>query len=115
MELMAVITGLEALKYENCEVTIYTDSKYVSESVEKGWVFEWEKNRFKKKKNPDLWNRFLECYRKHKVKFVWIKGHNDNVENERCDFLAVSAGRAKSLLIDEGYVNSDQDSLNGLD
>jgi ribonuclease HI len=103
MELMAVIAGLEALKIPGSKVVIYTDSKYVADSVEKGWVFKWEKNSFKKKKNPDLWIRFLQVYRKHNVRFVWIKGHSNNIENERCDHLAVSAYSGSNLLDDSGY------------
>lgn len=105
MELMAVIVGLEALKTENNSVTIYTDSKYVSDAVSKGWVFQWEKKNFTGKKNPDLWMRFLKIYRKHQVKFVWIKGHADIPENERCDCLAVEASQAANLLIDIPFEN----------
>src|SRR5665647_2443568 len=91
MELMAVIEGLEALKIPGSKVVVYTDSKYVADSIEKGWVFQWESKSFKKKKNPDLWMRFLKSYRKHNIRFVWIKGHANNVENEVCDRLAVAA------------------------
>lgn len=108
MELMAVIEGLESLKIEGCNVTVYTDSKYVADAVEKGWVFNWEKLQFKKKKNQDLWMRFLRSYRKHKVRMVWIKGHANNVENEICDKLAVNAYREGNLPIDTGY-NPDED------
>jgi ribonuclease HI len=107
MELMAVIAGLEALKAVNCEVTVYTDSKYVSEAVERGWVFSWEKKRFHKKKNPDLWLQFLKVYRKHQVKFVWIKGHAAIPENERCDFLAVEASKGANLPEDSGYATPE--------
>jgi ribonuclease HI len=103
MELLAVITGLEALKIPNSKVVIYTDSRYVSDSVEKGWVFQWESKGFKKKKNPDLWIRFLKIYRKHQVRFVWIKGHSNNIENEVCDRLAVAAYGAGILKDDTGY------------
>lgn len=103
MELLAVITGLEALKSAGCNVTVYTDSRYVADAIEKGWVFAWEKKYFAGKKNPDLWKRFLLVYRKHKVKFVWVKGHAAVPENERCDFLAVQASRSKELWEDEGY------------
>jgi len=103
MELLAVIVALEALKAENCEVTIYTDSKYVSDAVTKGWLFSWVNKRFKGKKNPDLWMRFLESYKKHKVSFVWIKGHANIPENERCDQLAVEASKGSALLDDVGY------------
>ncbi|MCU0457213.1 MAG: ribonuclease HI [Bacteroidales bacterium] len=104
MELLAVIVGLEALKKPGSNVTVYTDSKYVADAVEKGWVFQWESKHFKKKKNPDLWIRFLDIYRKHKVKFVWIKGHNNDPENELCDMMAVEASRSRVLLEDEGYI-----------
>lgn len=113
MELMAVIVALEALKYDNCDVTLYTDSKYVADTVEKGWIFEWEKKRFKKKKNSDLWNRFLKVYRKHNVNFVWIKGHADNEENIRCDKLAVKALKKKNLMTDEGYDKENSIFING--
>lgn len=103
MELMAVISGLEALKIVGSKVVIYTDSKYVSDSVEKGWVFQWESKEFKKKKNPDLWTRFLKIYRKHNVRFIWIKGHANNPENERCDHLAVEAYKSGNLKEDTGY------------
>ncbi|HZY24395.1 MAG TPA: ribonuclease HI, partial [Bacteroidales bacterium] len=103
MELMAVIEGLEALKIPGSKVIVYTDSKYVADSVEKGWVFQWESKGFKKKKNPDLWLRFLRIYRKHNVRFKWIKGHSSNIENEICDRLAVNAYQKNSLLDDTGY------------
>jgi len=104
MELLAVITGLETIKLPSAEVEIWSDSKYVVEAVEKGWVFDWEKKDFKKKKNPDLWKRFLQVYRKHKVKFHWLKGHNEHPLNERCDELATAAADGYQLLKDEGYV-----------
>jgi ribonuclease HI len=112
MELLAVIAGLEALKYENSTVTIYSDSKYVTDAVEKGWLANWEKTGFKKKKNPDLWKRFLLVYKKHRVKFIWIKGHSEIKENERCDFLAVQASKSPNLLSDLGYESSLEE--NGL-
>jgi ribonuclease HI len=111
MELLAVIVGLEALKIPDSRVTIYTDSRYVSDSVEKGWVFQWESKAFKKKKNPDLWIRFLKVYRKHNIKFVWIKGHASNPENELCDRLAVEAYRAGSLSEDSGYHPEDENDI----
>ena len=104
MELMAVIVGLEALKNDGCEVTIYSDSKYVVDAVSKGWVFGWEKKGFAGKKNPDLWQRFLRVYRRHRVRFVWVKGHAETVENNRCDTLAVAAANDPSRWIeDTGY------------
>ena len=102
MELMAVIIGLEALN-QKCNVTIYSDSKYVVDSVEKGWIFGWEKKGFKDKKNPDLWKRFLKTYRNHNVRFQWVKGHAGNKYNEMCDQLAVQAAESSNLLKDEGY------------
>jgi len=112
MELLAVITGLEALKKEGSQVVVYTDSKYVSDAVEKGWLFQWESKAFKKKKNPDLWIRFLKVYRNHKVRFVWIKGHNNDPENELCDRMAVEASKGKSLQEDTGYVPvTDENNL----
>ncbi|MBO5758836.1 MAG: ribonuclease HI [Rikenellaceae bacterium] len=103
MELLGVIVGLEALKFEGSDVTIYSDSKYVVDAVSKGWVYGWERKGFAGKKNPDLWARFLRVFRRHKVRFVWIKGHADNVENERCDRLAVAAAESGNLLDDFGY------------
>ncbi|QNK63308.1 ribonuclease HI [Pedobacter sp. PAMC26386] len=95
MELLAVIEGLQTIKKPGEQVTIYSDSKYVVDSVEKKWVFGWVKKGFKDKKNKDLWIRFLAVYKLHDVKFIWIKGHNDHPENERCDVLAVAASRDK--------------------
>jgi len=103
MELMAVISGLESLKNPGSRVVVYTDSKYVADSVEKGWVFQWESKGFKKKKNADLWIKFLSIYRKHKVRFIWIKGHSNNTENEICDRLAVNAYLNGILNEDTGY------------
>ena len=103
MELLAVIIALETLKITGSEVTVYTDSKYVADAVTKGWVFNWVKKRFKGKKNPDLWLRFLEIYKKHLVKFVWVKGHANNPLNERCDELAVEAALQSNLKEDTGY------------
>ena len=110
MELLAVIVGLEAVKKTSSEIRVYSDSKYVVDSVEKKWVFSWEKNNFKKKKNPDLWLRFLGVYRKHSVSFVWIKGHANNKENERCDYLAVKAAEKNNLKKDFWYENQEKDN-----
>jgi len=109
MELLSVIVGLESLKKEKTLVTIYSDSKYVVDSVEKKWVFGWEKKNFGKKKNPDLWIRFLKIYRKQNVKFVWIKGHANIKENERCDELAVNAAEGSNLKKDVWYENNVAD------
>jgi ribonuclease HI len=111
MELLAVIAGLEALKIPGSNVVIYTDSKYVADSVEKGWVFQWESKAFKKKKNPDLWIRFLKIYRKHNVRLVWIKGHANNIENEKCDRLAVDAYSRTILLEDKGYIPEEESNI----
>ena len=108
MELMAVIVALESLKIPGSSVTVYTDSRYVADAVGKKWLFDWEKKEFKKKKNPDLWRRFLDAYRKHKVNFVWIRGHANIPENELCDRLAVEASRSSALIEDTGY-NPDID------
>lgn len=103
MELLGVIEALEHLKHSGSSATIYSDSRYVCEAINQKWVFDWERKGFKKKKNTDLWKRFLPLYRKHKLKFVWIKGHNNNPENERCDQLAVNASRGGNLPADEAY------------
>ncbi len=103
MELLAVIVALESLKIPGSRVTIYTDSRYVADAVEKKWLFGWERNGFKKKKNPDLWQRFLLAYRKHNVTFVWVKGHSNIPENDICDRLAVAAANSPNLLVDQGY------------
>lgn len=111
MELLSVISALEAIKQDNAKCTIYSDSKYVVDSVEKGWVFNWEKKNFKKKKNVDLWKRFLLIYKKHTIRFIWVKGHAGHPENERCDDLAVQAAQGRNLLIDKGY---EAENKNGL-
>ncbi len=104
MELMGVCVALESLKFEGSDVTIYSDSKYVVDAVEKKWVFGWERKNFEGKKNPDLWMRFLRIYRRHNVKFIWVKGHASTVENNRCDELAVAAANNRGdLIADIGY------------
>ncbi len=110
MELLAVIVGLEKLKKPKTKVIVVSDSKYVVDSVEKKWVFGWEKKGFEGKKNPDLWKRFLVIYRKHEVSFKWIKGHNSHPQNERCDELAVYASGLKELSVDAFY-ESEEDKL----
>lgn len=106
MELMGVISGLKALKKENLDIEITTDSKYVVDSVNKGWVFNWEKTNFIGRKNADLWKIFLSLYRKHKVKMIWVRGHNAHPINEQCDKLAVLARKGNNLKIDEEYLKS---------
>ena len=103
MELLAVIVGLEALTRDGIEVDVYSDSKYVVDAVEKRWVFGWEKKGYKDKKNPDLWQRFLHVYRRHQVRFHWVKGHAGNPLNERVDAMAVAAYQTGDLLTDAWY------------
>jgi len=103
MELLAVIDALKNLKNPGTQVLVFTDSKYVVDSVKKGWVFGWEKKGFKDRKNTDLWKDFLVEYRKHEVDFKWIRGHNNHIQNERCDVLAVEASKKPRLLIDQGF------------
>jgi len=113
MELMSVIVALEMLKKPGMNVTIYSDSKYVVDSVIKKWVFGWVKKGFKGKKNVDLWKRFLVIYPKHTVNFVWVKGHAGNKYNEICDQLAVAAANAKDHKVDTGYeeTNGKQEGI----
>lgn len=103
MELLAVIKGLEALKGTGHRVTVYSDSKYVVDSVEKAWIWNWQTKGFKGKKNVDLWKLFIPLYQKHQVKFKWVKGHHGNPLNERCDELAANASQSPELLIDHGF------------
>lgn len=103
MELLAVIAALEALKKQGIPVTIYSDSEYVINAIEKGWLWSWEKKDFKKKANTDLWKRYIPLHRRYNPKFIWIRGHAGHPENERCDELAVAAARSASLLIDHEY------------
>ncbi len=111
MELMAVIAALQALKKSNVHITIYSDSSYVVNAIEKGWLFGWEKKGFKDKKNVDLWKIFLQYYKLHKIKFVWVKGHADNPMNNRCDELATAAADSGNWLIDEGFEKNTDDQL----
>ena len=103
MELMSVVAALEALKKTGEEVIVYSDSKYVVDSVEKGWLMNWVKNDFKGKKNADIWKRFLKVYQLHRVKFRWIKGHSNHPENERCDEMAVASSSTGNLMVDSGF------------
>jgi ribonuclease HI len=109
MELLAVIKGLEALRKKGTSVKLFTDSQYVANAVNKGWVFDWERKHFRKKKNQDLWIRFLELYRQHNVSLFWLKGHNNDTENERCDILAVNASKEPVLSEDTGYIPDNND------
>ncbi len=104
MELMAAIAALEAMKKNNLDILIYSDSSYVVKAVEEGWLKNWIRTDFKGgKKNKDLWLRFHKLSQNHKLKFKWVKGHADNFYNTRCDELATEAADGKHLLIDEGY------------
>lgn len=107
MELMAVIVGLEALTKPGQEVVIYSDSKYVVDAVEKKWVFGWMSKGFAGKKNKDLWIRFLQIYKQHKVRFQWVKGHAGHPENERCDRLAVAAAQQKDKLLIDAFFEAE--------
>ena len=111
MELLAVIEALKKLKQTNLKIIVYTDSKYVVDSVEKKWLFKWEKINFKNKKNVDLWLDFLSLYKKNSIKFYWIKGHNDHPQNERCDKLAFNAAGRENLFSDKGYENNKLNTL----
>lgn len=111
MELLAVIVGLEKLKKPNMKVLVVSDSKYVIDAVLKKWVFGWEKKSFLGKKNPDLWIRFLKIYRSHTVDFKWIKGHNNHIQNERCDKLATTASSLPNLSVDSFYEKENKNML----
>lgn len=108
MELLAAIVALEKLKKPQQDITIITDSKYVCNAVNKGWVFNWEKMSYKGKKNPDLWQRFMRNYHKHQVKIQWIKGHAGHQWNELADQLATQAADAADLKIDLGYERQEK-------
>lgn len=114
MELLAVIAGLEALKFDGCNVTVYSDSKYVVDAVEKRWVYAWHSKMFKGKKNKDLWMRYLAVAKKHRITFVWVKGHSGNRYNERCDVLAVAAAESSMLKEDTWYVTNGRFEDDGL-
>lgn len=103
MELLAVIKGLQALNTTEYPVQIFSDSKYVVDAIEKGWLWGWQKKGFKDKKNPDLWLRYIPLHLKFKPKFIWVKGHAGHPENERCDQLAVAAAEGMDLKVDVGY------------
>jgi len=113
MELLAVIVALESMKTPNLPIRIYSDSKYVVDAIEQGWLKNWEKKSFKKTKNPDLWIRFLKIYRNFPdIKFNWVKGHANDVLNNRADQLAVEASKANNLKTDVGYENPENTLFN---
>lgn len=112
MELLAVIIALEALK-RKCKVELFSDSKYVVDAIEKGWALKWKANNWKRNKkdkaeNSDLWEKLLTLLENHEVKFIWVKGHASNPENNRCDQLAVSASKSNKLLIDKEFENRNR-------
>ena len=113
MELMAVIEGLKAIRWEHARVEVWSDSKYVVDALQKGWLEGWIAKGWKKVKNQDLWQEFLPLYRAHDVTFHWRKGHAGHLENERCDRLAVAAYSlgAEALPQDNGYIGEDQTLL----
>lgn len=106
MELLAVIEGLKAIKWDNAEVHVWSDSSYVVKAINEGWLSNWECKGFKKVKNVDLWQEFIPLFKKHRVTFHWIKGHNGHPENERCDKLAVAAYLQQDLPEDSGYLEA---------
>jgi ribonuclease HI len=111
MELLAVIAALENIKTQNANITVYSDSKYVIDAINQGWLKTWERTHFKNKKNPDLWMRFLRVYKCHNVKFIWVAGHAGNLLNELCDKLAVEASMQPNLPEDVGYIKNIENDL----
>ncbi|WP_417428197.1 ribonuclease HI [Halpernia sp.] len=111
MELLAVIVGLEQLKNGEEDVHVFTDSKYVSEAINKKWLQNWVKIGFKNKKNPDLWQRLIPLLKKHKVTFHWIKGHDGHIQNEICDKIAVKASQGENLETDDYFENANNGGL----
>ncbi|MBN1266126.1 MAG: ribonuclease HI [Anaerolineales bacterium] len=114
MEILAAIKGLEKLE-KSCDVTVYTDSRYLADAINKGWALRWKANRWMRNRkekalNVDLWKKLLPLCEKHRVTFEWVKGHAGNPENERCDFLARSAAKGRNLLPDTGYNPVNQQS-----
>lgn len=107
MEMMGVIIGLKKLKGEKRKVNVYTDSRYVVDAFEKKWVFQWEKKDFQNRINADLWRQLLKVYRKHQVIFHWVKGHDADPRNERCDQLVALAIRRRGWFTDRGYTHND--------
>ncbi|MAJ31293.1 MAG: ribonuclease HI [Flavobacteriaceae bacterium] len=106
MELLAVIDGLSKINTPNCIISVYSDSKYVTDAINKGWVYQWKAKGFKNRVNADLWKRFLSEIKKHQIEFIWIKGHNQHPQNERCDLLAVQASFKENKEIDKGYIQT---------
>ncbi|MBT8036932.1 MAG: ribonuclease HI [Verrucomicrobiae bacterium] len=108
MEILAALTGIEALK-ESCEVTVYSDSKYLIDTMNKGWIHGWKKKGWKRGphkplKNTDLWQRMHALLDRHTINWQWVKGHNGHPENERCDVLATTAADQKNNPTDHGFI-----------
>lgn len=112
MELLAVIKGLEAIKWKNAQVEVFSDSQYVVKALTERWLDKWIARGWKKVKNVDLWQQFVPLFRAHRVTFHWLKGHAGHPENERCDELAVQAYRSGPLLRDEGYLATKEEENN---
>ena len=107
MELMSVIAALESLNRSGLDIEIYSDSKYVVQAVNEGWLNNWIKTDFKGgKKNKDLWMRFYKLSSNHQIKFIWVKGHASNPYNQRCDELATAAADGNNLAEDNGYIQN---------
>ena len=113
---MAIIAALRMLKEKNLDITIYSDSQYVINSIQKGWLNTWLKTHFKgDKKNPDLWLQYYTVAKEHNINLVWVKGHADNVYNNRCDVLATKAADdTANLITDEGYLHEKETYVNML-
>ncbi|MGV6846049.1 MAG: ribonuclease HI [Lutibacter sp.] len=107
MELLAVIVALEKIKIKDVSIKVFTDSKYVADAINKKWLMSWQRKQFKNVKNVDLWKRFIKIFNWENTEFIWIKGHNNHKENERCDQLAVAASKNKNLKVDEGFSKAE--------
>jgi len=108
MELLAVITALEHIKTEGMHITVFSDSKYVVDAVNKKWIDGWIRRKWKNVKNVDLWKRFIRAYNRRPAQFRWVKGHNNHPQNERCDYLATKAAKEMAVDIDAGYEANEQ-------
>lgn len=108
MELLAVIRALQSLKKDGLDIVVYTDSKYVCDAINQGWLWGWQKKGFSGKKNADLWRELIPLLMKHKPRFMWVRGHSGNTENERCDVLATTAADGNDHLVDTFFENEQQ-------
>ena len=111
MELMAIIVALEFLKSNKFKVHIFSDSKYVIDSITKGWLYKWNRNNFKGKKNKDLWLKYLKVSGEYEIRYTWVKGHAGHFENERCDTLAVEAAEIGPWEVDNGYEKENSSGM----